>query len=1055
MKNPPKLITYADVSRIPRFLTKSTSTSSRLPYNPLESNNNFSTSGEPSTSFTVDRGDTLSSGQNWRKFVFFWGVSTQLQSDGIQLLGGCPFTDCGKIKFYMNSVNGLWDCKSCSRSGNGVTFLQQFHADCFDTTTAGDYEELRNERGLLTTNVLRKWGLALSPLTNEWCLPAYNIDGKLTNLYAYKYDQDKNKRRFLSSPNMSQQMLGVQFYDENKKCNHVLEGIWDGMIWDEILQSTKSTPQGYKCVRNEKYFNYKSYENNSFVNNSYENREEDYQFSSNKECETSDHATSNSKISGTISDGVNILVSPGAGIVNGKYVSLFKDKTTVFLYDNDYPKETYNERTGKSVIREGAGSVGMKKTFDCLIKSGIVKPSEIKYINWGNNCSGYDKNLPDKYDIRDHFKCFDTIEERVSKLSSIIQLIKPATTRVLSSGTTSTIPNLPKTNLSITNLLKTNLSTTNLPKTNLKDSTIVSVESVEDISTVKVVSSVKSVDSVSSVSLRSSNNSNNSNNSSKITKTWINKSQDMPPIPLSSRVNVVPVSDSNSYNNGTNNSVNNDVTNSVNHSTDNGTNSGLITGKNGVVLKNGFLKNGVHKPVKSSESRSIATRDNNADSTIRNNVSNNGSNNYNNEHFENGNDVTNKPKENVDKVEKLLEPIYCDSWEELIDAGRSAYVWDDTFSYTFGLMLGAVASTTCAGSNQCWICICSPPSSGKSSLVNAMATNKDRIKKVDRFTGMYSGMKAEGKKDLSLLAQCLGMTFIISDGDSILAMPEAEKRRALSELRTIHDGETETYFKTGAGNKYPIIKMSAIMCGTETLRELDKSELGSRYVTYIMKDKIEYDVEEKIGIKVIDRGCDEMDTQVTDDVNSTQSPEIIRFKQLTAGYIEYLRVNAGKLYPRIKYTSRDRHRLWRLAYFTSFMRTQCPPDKVSLDNVFREMPYRLSDQFQRFCKSLTVVMNKEGVDEEILWVITKLAMDTSKGSTLATTIKLYRMLSEGKVVTSATFAAKYGYEEKDADRRLKFLTRLGVAEDYNVKGVREKHYKLTNSFEKVYKEVME
>jgi hypothetical protein len=230
----------------------------------------------------------------------------------------CPF--CHKEgKFSVNKVTSKFDCKSCSVSGNGIEFIRQYY-DVLKYNLIPAHEELKTDRKLLSANSLVTWGIRWSYLKNEWVVPAYNEEGKLCQLYAYR--NIKGKRRLLATPTFSHGVFGDVTY---KKSTIVLcEGIWDSMaLWE--------------CLEYDKNHDFKT-----------PNKSE-----------------------------VSVLGLPGCNIMRDNWLPLFSGKKVFVAFDNDHP--ITNEKTGQV---QQAGWKGLQSIVSKL-KGSKKPPESVGILQWG------------------------------------------------------------------------------------------------------------------------------------------------------------------------------------------------------------------------------------------------------------------------------------------------------------------------------------------------------------------------------------------------------------------------------------------------------------------------------------------------------------------------------------------------------------------------------------------------------------------------------------------------------------------------------------------------
>jgi hypothetical protein len=105
----------------------------------------------------------------------------------------CPF--CGKDRFHLNVVKGLWDCKHCSESGNPAVFMTKLHGHYLERTTPADYSALGKKRGI-APQTLRLHGLAFAQRMGAWLIPFRSSKENLATLQLYYPDKPKGKNKY-------------------------------------------------------------------------------------------------------------------------------------------------------------------------------------------------------------------------------------------------------------------------------------------------------------------------------------------------------------------------------------------------------------------------------------------------------------------------------------------------------------------------------------------------------------------------------------------------------------------------------------------------------------------------------------------------------------------------------------------------------------------------------------------------------------------------------------------------------------------------------------------
>ena len=171
-------------------------------------------------------------------FQFHTGVEYR---EGAQLHGPCPF--CQKDTFYADKDTHQWDCKSCQKRGNLYTFLTEFHA----LLQADPVSILADERGIpnsiFLSNNIRYNQFQSNQSYHVFCIPTYNRDGKINNLYKVIPNPKKpGKRLILCTPTLSPTLYNTPASPSQKIW--LLEGHWDKLAGEAIVGPTR----GITCI---------------------------------------------------------------------------------------------------------------------------------------------------------------------------------------------------------------------------------------------------------------------------------------------------------------------------------------------------------------------------------------------------------------------------------------------------------------------------------------------------------------------------------------------------------------------------------------------------------------------------------------------------------------------------------------------------------------------------------------------------------------------------------------------------------------------------------------
>lgn len=201
----------------------------------------FSASRPPEEqgSLTKDEliGVNSSVANKYQQLLEWHGVTTSVVN--AEFIGDCPFADCPSFidgkpdKFTMNRQTAQWQCFVCGRKGNAYTFLENIHHNWLQQTTEEHYTAVRVLRKNAVDLIdLVEMQIAYNGSTKEWMFPAWNSEGKVSNLYVWREQfspsSGKKFRQFMSSPSCSHVPYGIhRLRSGTNRPIWVVEGHWD------------------------------------------------------------------------------------------------------------------------------------------------------------------------------------------------------------------------------------------------------------------------------------------------------------------------------------------------------------------------------------------------------------------------------------------------------------------------------------------------------------------------------------------------------------------------------------------------------------------------------------------------------------------------------------------------------------------------------------------------------------------------------------------------------------------------------------------------------------
>ncbi len=410
-----------------------------------------------------------------------------------------------------------------------------------------------------------------------------------------------------------------------------------------------------------------------------------------------------------------------------------------------------------------------------------------------------------------------------------------------------------------------------------------------------------------------------------------------------------------------------------------------------------------------------------------------------------------EPDESISSSSSNLIP--CSSYRDLKIQWRKAMRWTEGLDRGLAVMLASIASTKLLG-DQLWVKIIGPPACGKSTLCEAVSSATEYVVAKSTIRGFHSGY-GDGTEDHSLVNKIKDKTLVIKDGDTLLQAPNLGQ--ILSEARDLYDTVSRTYYRNKASRDYTGIRMTWILCGTSSLRALDSSELGARFLDCVIMDKIDSELEDEIAMSVAYKAERNLSLNSDENKETQQDETMTKAIKMTGGYVEYLRNNANDLMQKTTTPDWAIRRCARLGKFIAFARAR--PSITQNETAEREFATRLTSQFIRLAKCLTIVMNKKLVDHEIIEMVQKVALDTGRGVVLELLKRLHEEAKEGDYggLEVRALAMYLAISPAEASKLLRFLKKIDCVEQFRkvkngVKGVIV--WRMTKPMSELYEEIL-
>lgn len=400
-----------------------------------------------------------------------------------------------------------------------------------------------------------------------------------------------------------------------------------------------------------------------------------------------------------------------------------------------------------------------------------------------------------------------------------------------------------------------------------------------------------------------------------------------------------------------------------------------------------------------------------------------------------------------------VRPQECKSWKTLVVSWEKAALWDWKLEGALATVLASIASVPGQG-EQCWVKLISPPSTFKSKLCTAVATARKYTVEDDGMNGFFSGHKSgkdgEDAKDHSLVSKLYNKTLITKEGATLVDSPMRDI--VISQARSLYDGSASKTYNNGLRWEHHGLRFTWILAGTKTLRRLDASELGQRFIDYVIMEDIDPVFEKKILNIALYKQVDASRVTSNGTAESTVDSAYLAASKLTGGYVEHLRRVAPDYVKDVIVPAHAVERISRLASFIEYMRAR--PSDLD-DSGGRALATRVAGQIMKTCQYMAVVMEKSTVSHASVWrVAEKIAQDTARGRTF----KIAEVLYDNPKGLNHLDVSRLTGEDKDEERGyLNFLRKLGAVEAFDNLGRKTLamgKYRLTKRFTSLYKEAV-
>lgn len=370
--------------------------------------------------------------------------------------------------------------------------------------------------------------------------------------------------------------------------------------------------------------------------------------------------------------------------------------------------------------------------------------------------------------------------------------------------------------------------------------------------------------------------------------------------------------------------------------------------------------------------------------------------------------------ENALPPEPTVQPLECTSYAELVECWKDepekgkkgALFWTDSIDVSFSFMLAIIASTPLKGA-QIWGRVIGPAGSAKSSLCAALTACKQYVYKMGMQTGLHSG---QGGKDI--FQEINGMTVVLEEGDMLVNAPNRDA--TLAQIRDSWGGHVNAHYRSGVKYSYSGMRTTYIIAGTNTLRKLNRSAAGDRFLDVIIHEKRDKSITDPHEHKMLNRvaemelDCYKIDDDYKDELSTQDSVEKENAVRKTVGFIKHLReVTPQRIAALAKNVPATLHKdCTALAQIVACMRAR-PDDKTEVEETEAELATRLTRQFVRLSMCTAVVMDRP-IDREVMRRSAIACANTSRGPTLSI---CHKLMVQPLDATGLSVRTGYGIEK--------------------------------------------
>ena len=314
---------------------------------------------------------------------------------------------------------------------------------------------------------------------------------------------------------------------------------------------------------------------------------------------------------------------------------------------------------------------------------------------------------------------------------------------------------------------------------------------------------------------------------------------------------------------------------------------------------------------------------------------------------------------------------------------------------------------------------------GKSTLCEAFSVAKKYVYPKSTLRGFHSGYDDGSGENHSPLQAMKNKTLILKDGDTLLTTPNLPQ--LMAEARDVFDRVSRSSYRTKQGKDWEGLNITWILCGTNALHKLDSSELGERFITVVIMDGIDDAMEDQVNLRVADRVIRNLTHGAGVKRLEKVDKEMVLAKQMTGGFIEYLRTNSSRLLSELQVSEEATLHCIRCAKFVAYARAR--ESTRQGETTEREFSARLVGQLLKFALCSAAVMGEKDLSVKVQAFIRRTALDSARGTNLEIMKHLFRSGDAG--AEASTVANWVGRTAEEVRKALRFMRRIGAVDYFH------------------------